>query len=351
MIRIGVPKEVKDQENRVGMRPCDVSEILNFAHESKLDIEILVESNAGYGSGYLNEAYDDAGAIIAGPIKVWDSDIVVKVKEPQKEEWSYLDSQIVYGYLHASSVHNKELLANSKNVCYVAYEEQTSVNLLAPMSAIAGRLAVQKGAQCLEGVHGKLLGGIPGTAPAKVVIIGAGVVGSNAMQMAIGMGADVSILDIDMKKLADLDQKYGNRVKTLMSNNANVSTELSNADLVIGAVLLPGKAAPKIIKEEHVKSMKQGSCIVDVAIDEGGCCETSIPTSHTKPTYERHGVTHYCVPNIPALVPVTSTNALCQETVEHLKKVIKNIEGVKGTVGIKGRPRNWLNDIDCFSPR
>jgi alanine dehydrogenase len=330
MIKIGVPKEVKNNERRVGLRPGDIKELLAWASNGPEKLEFLVEAEAGVGSGYYNQDYKDAGASIASSAAAaYKADLVMKVKEPQKSEWGLLNGQMIFGYLHAST--SEELLNNKGTTLFAPYElisNGSSLPCLTPMSAIAGRLAVQKGAQCLEGEGGRLLGGIPGTAPCKVVIIGGGIVGTNAMKIALGMGADVTILDIDQYRLIEISSKNPG-VKTIKSTPSNISRELKDADLVIGAVLIPGKAAPKVITTEDVKSMKNDSCIVDVSIDEGGCCETSEPTSHSNPTYKRHGVTHYCVTNIPALVPQTATTALCQETVPYLKKLINSFNNGK----------------------
>lgn len=319
---IGVPKEIKDHETRVGCVPATVTALREHGHE------VLVETQAGLGSSVPDEEYAEAGAIIVGSeAEVWSkSDLIVKVKEPQPSEYKFFrPGLILFTYLHLAPLPElTEALLRSR-VSSVAYEtireSDNSLPLLTPMSEVAGRMAVQVGAQYLErpnGGRGILLGGIPGVAPANVVVIGGGVVGHNAAKIACGLGANVTIIDRNLNRLRQLDDIYSNSIRTLASNTYTVRDAVQQADLVIGAVLIPGASAPKIVRRETVSRMKSGSVIVDVAIDQGGCVETAHPTTHTDPVYSVDGVVHYCVSNIPAAVPQTSTFGLTNATVPYL---------------------------------
>ncbi|WP_066290719.1 alanine dehydrogenase [Bacillus sp. FJAT-29937] len=315
---IGVPKEIKNNENRVSMDPASVASYVKAGHR------VLVEKDAGLGSGITNEEYEKAGATIVPTAgDAWAADMVVKVKEPQVGEFPYLRKDLIlFTYLHLAAEPElfKALIDNQ--VTAVAYEtiqlENRSLPLLTPMSEVAGRMSVQLGAQFLERIHGGkgvLLGGVPGVKPGKVVIIGGGVVGTNAAKMAVGLGADVTIIDISAERLRQLDDLFGGRVKTVMSNPFNIADAVKQADLLIGAVLIPGAKAPQLVSEEMVKQMEERSVIIDVAVDQGGSIETiDHITSHDSPTYIKHGVLHYAVPNIPGAVSKTSTYALSNVT-------------------------------------
>jgi alanine dehydrogenase len=318
---IGVPKEIKDNEYRVGLTPACVRELVSRGHQ------VMVQAGAGAALGLSDAHYEAAGAKLAADAKaVYDrAQMIVKVKEPQPRELALLKAgQILFAYLHLAA--DRELTAallQSGAVC-IAYETVTGSDgglpLLAPMSEVAGRMSVQVAAAYLEKPHGGmglLLGGVPGVAPAHVVVIGAGVVGANAVQIAVGMGARVMVLDKNIERLRHLGSVYGNRVVTVYSSADSIERALLSADAVIGAVLVPGAEAPKLITRAMVARMKAGSVLVDVAIDQGGCAETSRPTSHTDPTYVVDGVLHYCVTNMPAAVARTSTFALNNATIGH----------------------------------
>ncbi|MEW9615555.1 alanine dehydrogenase [Shinella sp. S4-D37] len=320
-MRVGCPKEIKNHEYRVGLTPGAVREYVAHGHE------VLVETKAGAGIGADDDAYRAAGAKIAATAAdiFQKCDMVVKVKEPQPAEWAQLrDGQILYTYLHLAPDpdQTKGLLASG--VTAIAYEtvtdERGGLPLLAPMSEVAGRLSIQAGATALQkanGGRGILLGGVPGVLPAKVAIIGGGVVGLHAAKMAAGLGADVSILDRSIPRLRQLDDLFGGRIHTRYSTIDALEEEVFSADLVIGAVLIPGAAAPKLVTREMLSGMKKGAVIVDVAIDQGGCFETSHATTHSDPTYEVDGVVHYCVANMPGAVPVTSAHALNNATLHY----------------------------------
>jgi alanine dehydrogenase len=319
-MRVGVPKEIKTREYRVAMTPAGVRELRRGGHQ------VLVERGAGEGSGLADERYIEAGATsVPTAADAWNADMVVKVKEPQASEYGYFrDGLILYTYLHlaAEPALTRELVRTK--VTGVAYETIQSPDgrlpLLRPMSEVAGRMAVQVGAGCLEkerGGKGVLLGGVPGTRRGRVVILGGGVVGRNAATIAIGMGAQVTLLDVRAKTMAYLEDVFGSSIETLYSNSDNITEAVTRADLVIGAVLIPGAVAPRLVNEALVRRMEPGSVIVDVAVDQGGCIETCRPTSHDDPTYQVHGVVHYCVPNMPGAVAQTSTWALTNVTLEH----------------------------------
>uniref|UniRef100_A0A486XKD5 Alanine dehydrogenase n=1 Tax=Rheinheimera sp. BAL341 TaxID=1708203 RepID=A0A486XKD5_9GAMM len=315
---IGVPKEIKNHEYRVGMTPASVRELVHHKHS------VLVETNAGIGIGFTDEDYQAAGAtVLATAAEVFaKADMIVKVKEPQAVERAMLrQGQILFTYLHlAPDLPQTEDLIKSKAIC-IAYETVTDARgglpLLAPMSEVAGRMSIQAGARALEkscAGRGMLLGGVPGVAPAKVVVIGGGMVGTNAAQMALGLGADVTVLDRSVDVLRRINAQFNGAVKAIYSTADALEQEVLAADLVIGGVLVPGAAAPKLVTKDHIKRMKPGSAIVDVAIDQGGCVETSKPTTHADPTYIVDEVVHYCVANMPGAVPRTSTFALNNAT-------------------------------------
>lgn len=323
---IGVPKEIKNNEFRVGLTPAGVEALTNEGHT------VYIENNAGLESGFANEEYISAGAKILNSAKeIYSiSDFIVKVKEPIESEFSLLkNGQTLFTYLHlaADEVLTKVLM--DKNITSIAYEtvqkDDRSLPLLIPMSEVAGRMSVQIGARLLEkpnGGKGILIGGTPGTVPAKVVVVGAGTVGINAARMAMGLGADVTIMDINLKRLSEIDYTYHSKIKTLASNSMNLKAAISSADLVISTILIPGAKAPKIITEEMVKSMSKGSVIVDVAIDQGGSVETvDKATTHENPTFEKYGVIHYSVANIPGAVARTSTMALTNATTPYAKAI------------------------------
>jgi len=320
-MRIGVPKEIKNHEYRVGLTPASVRELVAHGHQ------VLVQQDAGSAIGLDDAQYQAAGAELAGTAaSVFErSDMIVKVKEPQAVECAMLQpGQILYTYLHlAPDPEQTAALIKSGAVC-IAYETITGVGgglpLLAPMSEVAGRMAIQAGATYLEKEHGGrglLLGGVPGVAPAHVVIIGAGVVGTNALQMAVGLGARVTVFDKSVDRLRQLDLVFGNRISTVFSTAASVEEALLDADLVVGGVLVPGAAAPKVVTRSHIARMKKGAVVVDVAIDQGGCFETSHATTHADPTFVVDGVVHYCVANMPGAVARTSTFALNNATIGH----------------------------------
>jgi alanine dehydrogenase len=325
---IGVPKEVKDHETRVGLVPSGVIALREAGHQ------VLVQTSAGEGSSIPDQDYAEAGATMLPTAKeVWEkSDIVVKVKEPQPSEYEYFrPGLLLYTYLHLAPLPDLTERLLKDKVTAIAYEtvreSDGSLPLLTPMSEVAGRLAVQIGAVYLEapnGGRGVLLGGVPGVAPANVVILGGGVVGTNAAKMAAGLGARVTIIDKNLNRLRELDDIFGSKVTTLASNVWTIRTSLEQADLVIGGVLIPGAAAPKLVRRDMIKGMKKGAVIVDVAIDQGGCFETSHATTHTDPIYFVDGVLHYCVSNMPAAVPHTSTFALTNATLPYLLTIVKH---------------------------
>ena len=313
-----MPREIKDHEFRVSVTPAGVREYSNRGHH------VLVERSAGEGSGFPDSAYVAAGAeLVDSATEVYGrAEMIVKVKEPVLSEYDLLRAdQLLFTYLHLAADEALTRALVSNHVQAVAYEtvqlSDGSLPLLTPMSEVAGRMAVQVGAHHLERAHGgrgTLLGGIPGVPPADVVVIGGGVVGTNAAQIALGMGANVTIVDMSLERLRTLDTMLHGRVNTLASNSSNVAAAARRADLLIGAVLLPGAKAPKIVTEEMVSSMKAGAVVVDVAIDQGGCVATARPTTHSEPTYLASGVVHYCVTNMPGAVPRTSTIGLSNAT-------------------------------------
>lgn len=342
---IGVPQEVKNNEFRVGLTPGNVRGLCKQGHS------VLVQRGAGAQIGLSDESYRIAGAtLINSAAEVYSkSEMIVKVKEPQPQECAMLrEEQILFTYLHlAPDPAQTQDLINSGASC-IAYETVTSMNgalpLLAPMSEVAGRMSIQAAASHLEKTHGGLgvlMAGVPGVAPAKVVILGGGVVGRNALQMAVGIGADVCIFDRDIERLRQIDALYGNRVRTFYSDPLLVEREVCTADAVIGAVLLPGAAAPKLVTHDMVRKMQPGSVVVDVAIDQGGCFETSKPTTHADPTFLVDGVIHYCVANMPGAVARTSTFALTNATYPFVE-VLAN-RGVIKALSINHHLRNGLS--------
>ena len=324
-MRIGVPSEVKDNEYRVGMVPAGVRDLTLDGHQ------VFVQKGAGNGSGFADEEYAAAGAtILPTADEVYDSaEMIVKVKEPIDVDLKRLkNGQLLFTYLHLAPVPDLTRALLEKNITGIAYETITgrggSLPLLTPMSEVAGRMSIHVGAYYLQkpnGGRGVLLGGVPGTLPADVAIIGGGIVGINAAKMAVGLGAKVTILDTNLDRLRYLDDIFSGRVSTLASNKAHIEEACRRADLLIGGVLIPGASAPKLVTREMVREMKKGSVIVDVAIDQGGCVETAHATTHSNPTYEVDGVIHYCVANMPGALPRTSTIALNNATLPYMRRI------------------------------
>ncbi len=330
-MNIGIPKEIKDNEYRVAIVPAGVKELADLGHK------VLIESKAGAGSGISDDEYISAGAhIIEDKEQLFEqAKLILKVKEPLPAEYPLLKPQhILFTFLHLAAAPKltRELL--SKKITGIAYEtiqlDNHSLPVLAPMSEIAGRMSIQVGANCLQkdnGGRGMLLGGVPGVQRALVTIIGGGIVGLNAAKMAVGLGARVIVLDKNLERLRFLENIFGSRVTTLMSNNHNIESSIINSDLVIGAVLIPGHKAPRLLSRKHVSKMKTGSVIVDVAVDQGGCTETCKVTTHSEPTYIVDGVIHYCVANIPGIVARSSTFALTNVTMPYIVDIAhKGIE-------------------------
>lgn len=323
-MEIGVPKEIKDQEFRVGLSPASVRVLSDAGHA------VFVETGAGVGAGFADGDYRQAGAtIVPAANEAWNREMVVKVKEPLPPEYVLMQKdQLLFTYLHLAATRDLTEQLMSAGVTAIAYETVELPNhtlpLLTPMSIIAGRLSVQFGARFLErqqGGRGVLLGGVPGVRPGKVVVLGGGVVGTEAAKIAIGMGAQVQLLDINVERLAYLETLFGSRVELLYSSASQIESTVADADLVIGAVLVPGRRAPILVSAALVDEMRTGSVIVDVAVDQGGCVETLHPTSHTHPTYEVSGVIHYGVPNMPGAVPWTATQALNNSTLPYVLKL------------------------------
>jgi alanine dehydrogenase len=352
-MRIGTPKEVKNHEYRVGLTPESAAELVSHGHE------VLVETKAGAGIGADDQAYVDAGAtIVATAGEVFArADMIVKVKEPQAGERRLLrKGQILYTYLHlAPDPEQTRDLVDSGAVC-IAYETVTDqaggLPLLKPMSQVAGRMSIQAGATALEKSHGGrgvLLGGVPGVMPGKVVIIGGGVVGFNAAQMAVGLGADVTILDRSPEVLERLGIYFQAQAKTRFSSRANLAASVAEADLVIGAVLIPGAAAPKLVTRAMLKTMKPGTVLVDVAIDQGGCFETSKPTTHEAPIYVVDGIVHYCVANMPGGVARTSTYALNNVTLPHALRIAEKgwVQALKDDPHLRNGLNVWNGKVTC----
>jgi alanine dehydrogenase len=324
-VKIGIPKEIKNHEYRVAITPAGVYEFIRNSHE------VIIEKSAGIGSAISDQDFMDAGAkIVDDPDEVWkQSELILKVKEPIESEYYRLrENQVLFTYLHlAASKKCTDALLASK-ITAIAYEtvedNKQQLPLLAPMSEVAGRLATQVGAQTLlkfNNGRGVLLAGVPGVTPAKVVVIGGGVAGINSAKIALGMGADVTVLDTNISRLREIDSEYEGRIRTLVSNHFQLHNEVRSADLVIGAVLIPGAKAPKLVTNEMVSHMKTGSVLVDIAIDQGGCFEDSRPTTHADPTYAVHDSIFYCVANMPGAVPNTSTYALTNVTLPYSLRI------------------------------
>ncbi len=333
---VGIPKEIKEDEYRVGVVPAGVRTLEQHGHT------VLVEVGAGLGCRISDEEYIEAGAIVVDDCReiFARSDLIMKVKEPQPSEFSLLrEGQILYTYLHLAPNGQLTRALLERDIIAIGYETiqdtDGSLPLLMPMSEVAGRMAVQVGAYFLEKVHGGrgvLLGGVPGVRRGRVTIIGAGVVGTAAAKIAIGLGAEVYVLDVDQRRLCHLDDIFGNRVTTMISHADNIAFSVTSSHLVIGAVLIPGGRAPILVTKDMVRAMKPGSVIVDVAIDQGGCIETSRPTTHTNPIYEWEQILHYCVPNMPGAVARTSTFALTNVTLPYALKIANQglQEAIKG---------------------
>jgi alanine dehydrogenase len=347
-VNIGLPKEVKDNESRVGLVPAGVHALVEDGHR------VWVQKTAGEGSGFQDAEYSGAGGtLVETADEVFErSELIVKVKEPVAEEYPRLKaSQIVFSYLHLAPLPDLTQLLLDKKVIGVAYETITdrhgTLPLLTPMSEIAGRMSVIVGSYYLQkprGGRGVLLGGVPGAKPATVAIVGAGTVGLNAAKMAMGLGAHVRILDVDLDRLRHLDDLFFGKIETVLSNAYTVAEAVKNAELVIGAVLIPGANAPKLITRKMVASMYPGAVIVDVAVDQGGCVETTHPTSHSDPVYMEEGVLHYCVTNMPGAMPRTSTIALTNATLPYVKKIAGL--GLKGAIEDNPLLKEGVNTFD-----
>ena len=342
---IGVPKEIKNLEYRVGLVPSSVLELIQHGHQ------VIIEKSAGEKIGFYDSMYEEVGARIVGTAaEVFaEADMIVKVKEPQAAECKMLrENQILFTYLHLAPDPEQALLLERSGCVAIAYETVTSnsgrLPLLAPMSEVAGRLAVQAGASCLEvknGGRGMLLGGVPGVAPAKVVVLGGGVAGTNAVRVAMGMGARVVVIDRSLERLYQLDMQYGSQIYTIYSTLFSIEHHLEHADLVIGAVLIPGSSAPKLVSKESLRVMQPGAVVVDVSIDQGGCFETSRPTTHQDPTYIVDNIVHYCVANMPGAVPRTSTVALNNATLPYVIDIAN--QGYKQAMRRNPHLMNGLN--------
>lgn len=316
---VGVPRERKDSENRIGMTPSGVQRLTSAGHT------VRVEEGAGTGSGIQDTAYEEAGAEIVDQAAAWDTDMVVKVKEPLEQEYELLDDQVLFTYLHLAAFPEltQELL--DTDVVAIAYETveeaDGTLSLLRPMSQVAGRMSALMGAQYLvrhEGGKGLLPAGIPGVAGAETVIIGGGTVGANAARVAAGIGCDVTVLEVDQGRMAELEAELPENVNTVFSSPSSISEHVRDADIVIGAVLVTGDAAPELVSEDDVRAMEDGSVIVDVAVDQGGCVATTRPTSHSDPVYTEHGVVHYAVTNMPGAYARTATRGLTNATIDHV---------------------------------
>jgi alanine dehydrogenase len=346
-MKVGVPTEIKTEENRVSLTPAGAAAFVSHGHD------VFVQKGAGLGSGLTDEEYEAAGArILPDKEAVWgEAEMIIKVKEPLGPEFDLMENQVLFTYLHlaADEELTKKLLKT--NIVGIAYETiqltDKSLPLLAPMSEVAGRLSVQMGARCLEAISGGsgiLISGVSGVPPAKVVILGAGIAGSNACFVAVGMGARVTILDISPVKLRYIHDVMGGNVVTVMSNRANIEEEVLSADLVIGSVLIPGAKAPKLVTRDMITRMKKGSAIVDIAVDQGGCMETTKPTTHSEPIYIVDEVVHYAVANMPGAVPRTSTFALTNATLSYaldiankgVEKAVKEDEALMKGVNVMG---------------
>jgi alanine dehydrogenase len=326
-VKVGVAKEIKTDEYRVALTPAGARELLQRGHD------VLIETGAGEGSAFSDAAYEAAGARIVGVDDVWaEADLLLKVKEPIAPEYGRLrEGLVLFTYLHIAADEPLTRALMESGITAVAYEtvetDAGALPLLAPMSEIAGRLAAQAGAYFLEkplGGRGLLLGGVPGVAPGRVLVIGGGIVGYNAAVIAIGLGANVTILERSIDRMRHLEEVLSGRVSLVMSSSLQIEESVRDADVVIGAVLIPGALAPKLITREMVAGMKEGSVLADVAIDQGGCAETSRPTTHSEPVYTVQGVTHYCVANMPGAVPITSTKALTNATLPYVEAIAEH---------------------------
>jgi alanine dehydrogenase len=348
---IGVPKEIKDNEARVGVTPAGVKALTEAGHT------VLVETQAGVQSGFPDVEYQQAGAqIVSEASHAWGrADVVVKVKEPIEKEYVFFrEGLVLFTYLHLAPVPDLTNKLLESKMIGIAYEtvrdRQGTLPLLTPMSEVAGRMSVQVGAAYLEKEHGGrgiLLGGVPGVPPAHVTIVGGGVVGTNAAKVALGFGAKVTLVDVNLNRLRELDDIFGGRLSTLASNSYNLAQATREADLVIGAVLIPGATAPKIVTRAMVSQMKKGAVIVDVAIDQGGCVETARPTSHSNPSYVVDGVVHYCVTNMPGAVPNTSTLALTNSTFPYLLRIanLGALEALRQDPGLAEGLNTWMGKL------
>ena len=358
-MKIGCVKEIKNNEFRVGLTPDNVRSYVAAGHT------VAIEAGAGIGSGFTDEEYCEAGAEIKEAKDIWaDVDMMVKVKEPLPEEYAYFrEGLILYTYFHLAADREQLDALKAAKVTAVAYEtlQETdgSLPLLAPMSQIAGRLSIQEGAKYLEkrfGGEGILLAGVPGTEKAHVVILGGGIVGTNACRIATGIGADVTILDINLKRLETLDNMFGSRIQTLVSTDSNIERCVKKADLVIGSVLIPGGSTPKLFRKKYLKEMKPGAVFVDVAIDQGGCGESSRVTTHDDPVYIEDGVVHYCVGNMPGAVPRTSTIALTNATLKYglmianqgLEEACRNSDVITSAINTYGGKVTFKALADSF---
>ena len=350
---IGVPKELKDHESRVGITPAGVHALVAAGHK------VLVEHKAGELSAMPDDDYQAAGAEIVGSAyDVWRlADLIIKVKEPIQKEYKYFrEGLILFTYLHLAPVPELTGALLEKKVTGIAYEtvrdRSGTLPLLTPMSEVAGRMSVQVGAAYLEKEHGGrglLLGGVPGVPPGNVVIIGGGIVGTNAAKIALGLGARVTLVDLNLNRLRELDDIFNGRLNTLASNSYNIAKAVCEADLVIGGVLIPGAAAPKLVTREMVSKMRKGAVIVDVAIDQGGCIETAHPTTHSDPSYLVDGVVHYCVTNMPAAVPNTSTLALTNATFPYVMKLASHgaDAAIKDDLGFAAGVNTYKGTLTC----
>jgi alanine dehydrogenase len=346
-VRIGVAKEVKRDEYRVALTPAAALELINGGHE------VVIEAGAGTGSAFADDAYERVGARIGETDEVWESaDLLLKVKEPVASEYRYLrEGLTLFTYLHLAADESLTRALADSRVTAVAYETVETpagaLPLLAPMSEIAGRLAAQAGAYFLEkpfGGRGLLLGGVPGVAPGRVLIIGGGIVGYHAAIIAIGLGAQVTILERSIDRMRHLEEILSGRVTLLMSSSLQIQSSVADADLVIGAVLIPGALAPKLVTRAMVAGMKEGSVVVDVAIDQGGCFETARPTTHTDPVYVVDDVIHYCVTNMPGAVPITATKALTNATLPYVETIADH--GLRGAVAADAALARGVNVLD-----
>ncbi len=348
---VGLPKEIKDNEYRVGMTPAGVRALTDAGHK------VVVETSAGDGSGFENALYEKAGATILGSAdEVWQqAEMIVKVKEPISPEYTRMrEGQLLFTYLHLAPDPDQTKALLDKKVTGIAYETVTdrrgTLPLLTPMSEVAGRMAVQVGAQYLEkmgGGRGVLLGGVPGVPAGRVVILGGGVVGTNAAKMAVGLGAQVTIVDNNLDRLRELDDIFLSRITTLASSRYAIQEAISHADLIIGAVLIPGAAAPHLVTKEMLKDVPNGAVVVDVSVDQGGCIETTHPTTHSDPTYYVEGVLHYCVANMPGAVPRTSTFALTNATLPYVLKLANHgfMKAVAADEGLKAGVNTYAGKL------